>query len=125
MPGMRMASCSSWRTCRSPTAPRAGSPVRRTMGASEVHAMQALKSFIDRVRPLPRLVIQAHDFPDHDAVSSSYALAHLVGQFGVKTQIVYNGVIDRISLKNLIDQLRIPIVHWTEANLVAGDKTIT
>jgi nanoRNase/pAp phosphatase (c-di-AMP/oligoRNAs hydrolase) len=87
--------------------------------------VQALRAFIARVRELPRLVIQAHDFPDHDAVSSSYALAHLLGEFGVRTQIVYNGVIDRISLRNMIEQVGIPIVHWREAGLTAADKTIT
>ena len=87
--------------------------------------MQALRNFIDRVRPLPRLVIQAHDFPDHDAVSSAYALSYLLGHFGVKTTLVYNGIIDRISLKNLIEQVDIPIVHWTEAALTPADKTIT
>lgn len=87
--------------------------------------MLALRSFIGRVRELPRLVIQAHDFPDHDAVSSSFALAHLLGEFGVRTQLVYNGVIDRISLKNMIETLEIPIVHWQQAGLTAADKTIT
>lgn len=87
--------------------------------------MQQFLSFVERIKPLERFIIQAHDFPDHDAVSASFALSHLLGEFGVKTQIVYNGVIDRISLRNMIDQLQIPIVHWKEANLTAADKTIT
>lgn len=87
--------------------------------------MQALKDFIERVRPLPRLVIQAHDFPDHDAVSSSFAFAELLAHFGVKTTLVYNGLIDRISLQNMIDWLEIPIRPWREAGLTEADKIIT
>jgi nanoRNase/pAp phosphatase (c-di-AMP/oligoRNAs hydrolase) len=74
---------------------------------------------------LPRLVIQAHDFPDPDAVASSFALAYLMQQFEVPTTLVYNGVVDRISLRNMIDWLSIPIVHWKEANLTAADKIVT
>jgi nanoRNase/pAp phosphatase (c-di-AMP/oligoRNAs hydrolase) len=87
--------------------------------------MQAFSSFVERVRDLPRLVIQAHDFPDHDAISSSFALAHLLGCLGVRTRMVYNGLIDRVSLRNLIDHLDIDIVPWREAGLSAQDHIVT
>lgn len=87
--------------------------------------MEQLRRFIERVRPLPRLVIQAHDFPDHDAVAASFALSHLLRQFGVTTRMVYNGVIDRVSLSHMIDWLEIDIVPWTEAGMTDADKNMT
>lgn len=83
------------------------------------------RAFAERASQLPRLVIQAHDFPDHDAVSSSWALAHLLGHFGVRTVLTYNGLIDRISLKNMIDWLEIDIRHWSDCDLTEDDKIIT
>lgn len=82
-------------------------------------------NFIEQLSPLNRVIIQAHDFPDHDAVSSAYGLAHLLAHFGIKTLIVYNGEIDRISLSNLIQWLDIPILHCSVAQLTPEDKIIT
>ncbi len=45
--------------------------------------------------------------------------------FGVPTTLVYNGALDRISLRNMIDWLSIPILHWREAGLSEADKIIT
>ena len=90
-----------------------------------MQTMQAFQQFIERARALPRLVIQAHDFPDHDAISSSFALAYLLQQHGVRTRMVYNGLIDRISLRNLIDWVGIDIVPWREADLSADDCIVT
>jgi nanoRNase/pAp phosphatase (c-di-AMP/oligoRNAs hydrolase) len=84
-----------------------------------------LIQFLDRLKPLPRVVIQAHDFPDHDAVSAAYGLSTILQSMGMKTLIVYNGNIDRISLSNLIDWLAIPIVHCSKADLTLNDKIIT
>lgn len=36
------------------------------------------ESFLDRLKGDNRIIIQAHDFPDHDAISSAYALAYLL-----------------------------------------------
>jgi len=79
---------------------------------------------IERLKVLPRVVIQAHDFPDHDAVASAYALAYLLNQQGIETIQVYNGVIDRVSIQRMIEILAIPIVHASEAGLSAEDILI-
>jgi nanoRNase/pAp phosphatase (c-di-AMP/oligoRNAs hydrolase) len=79
---------------------------------------------IERLKGLPRVVIQAHDFPDHDAVASAYALAYLLNQQGIETIQVYNGVIDRVSIHRMIEILAIPIVHASDAGLRAEDILI-
>lgn len=84
-----------------------------------------LDNFFQLLKPLQRVVIQAHDFPDHDAVSSAYGLSILLQSFGLETVIVYNGNIDRISLSNMIEWLNIPIIHCSKAKLTAHDKIIT
>ena len=84
-----------------------------------------LDSFIERVVALERIIIQAHDFPDHDAISSAYALAHLFQSRGATTLIVYNGNIDRVSLSNMIGWLEIPAFHISEVALSTADKIIT
>ena len=86
--------------------------------------MSEFSQLIERLKGLPRVVIQAHDFPDHDAVASAYALAYLLNQQGIETIQVYNGVIDRVSIHRMIEILAIPIVHASEAGLRAEDILI-
>ncbi|MBL4942351.1 MAG: DHH family phosphoesterase [Colwellia sp.] len=84
-----------------------------------------LENFVERIVVLDRIIIQAHDFPDHDAISSAYALAHLFQAKGATTLIVYNGNIDRISLSNMIDWLEIPVFHINQVTLSPADKIVT
>ena len=84
-----------------------------------------LEDFIERIVALDRIVIQAHDFPDHDAISSAYALAHLFQTRGATALIVYNGNIDRISLSNMIEWLDIPALHISKVTLSSADKIVT
>ncbi len=81
-------------------------------------------AFVDRLTHLPRVVVQAHNFPDHDAVAAAFALSHLLGTRGIPTLLVYDGVIDRISLHNLIEWLHIPLRHLSEAGLTEDDHII-
>ncbi len=86
--------------------------------------MNELSQLIECLKGLPRVIIQAHDFPDHDAVASAYALAYLLNQQGIATQLVYHGVIDRVSIHRMIEILAIPIIHASEAGLRAEDILI-
>jgi nanoRNase/pAp phosphatase (c-di-AMP/oligoRNAs hydrolase) len=85
----------------------------------------SLEKFIKQLESFERVVIQAHDFPDHDAVSAAYGLSIILQHFGMKTLIVYNGDIDRISLSNMIKFVDIPIFHCNQAGLKPDDKIIT
>lgn len=80
--------------------------------------------FVGRLETLPRVVVQAHNFPDHDAVAAAFALSHLLGTRGIPTLLVYDGVIDRISLQHLVDWLHIPLLHLSDAGLTEDDHII-
>ena len=73
----------------------------------------ALLGGLDRDRPV---VIQAHDFPDHDAVGAAYALAQLLRHDGIEPTLSYGGTIQSASLAEEIETLKIPI----EAAAAAG-----
>lgn len=86
---------------------------------------EKLLQFIEQLKPLSRVVIQAHDFPDHDAISAAYGLSFILQSFSINTLIVYNGDIDRISLSNMVEWLDIPIVPCYKAELTNDDYVIT
>ncbi|MDR0623968.1 MAG: DHH family phosphoesterase [Treponema sp.] len=57
------------------------------------------------------LIIQTHDFPDHDAAASAFALGKLLGLKGYTVSLLYRGVIRSFSLKTMIEELRIPLIR--------------
>ncbi|MBI4343934.1 MAG: DHH family phosphoesterase [Candidatus Omnitrophica bacterium] len=72
---------------------------------------RALLSFIARRgRDLSPLLILTHDHPDPDAIASAWALAHLLERLaGVRSRIVYGGIIGRMENQLLVRLLRIPL----------------
>ncbi len=76
---------------------------------------------LDRDRPV---VIQAHDFPDHDAVGAAYALAYLLRHDGVEASLSYGGTIQSASLADEIETLRIPIEPSSEAGIAEDAQII-
>lgn len=56
-----------------------------------------------------QVVIQAHDFPDHDAVGAAFALSSLLETHGIPSILSYGGSIQSSSLAEEIWQLDIPI----------------
>ena len=53
--------------------------------------------------------IQAHNFPDPDAISSAYALQYLLKKERIESTIIYSGKIDKYSTNKLISELGIEI----------------
>lgn len=86
--------------------------------------LEAFVGLVERLRDYPRVVVQAHDFPDHDAVSAAFALNYLLQQLGLNTLLVYCGLIDRISIQRMIETLAIPILPASKCELLKDDKTI-
>ena len=83
-----------------------------------------LEEFISLCRPFDRMYIQTHDFPDHDAVASAFGLYRLLEQYGIQSDIIYQGALQRDNLKSFIDYLRIPIRNQKECSLSDADKII-
>ena len=91
--------------------------------------MDALKNqgfveLVERLKAYPRVIVQAHDFPDHDAISAAFAMGYLLEQLGLQTELVYCGLIDRVSIHRMIESLEIDINPARECDLKIDDKTI-
>ena len=83
-----------------------------------------LEAIIDLVRGEEAVYIQTHNYPDHDAVASAMGLQHLLAQFDVTTHILYEGDIQRDSLKRMIRELAIRIRPAADHALEAEDMII-
>ncbi len=83
-----------------------------------------IKDLIIRLRPLKTIYIQTHDFPDHDAVASAFALQRLLENYGIESRLVYEGTIQRDSLQTMIAKLGIPIRHISEYAMTSSDPIV-
>lgn len=73
-----------------------------------------LFAHLDVERPV---VVQAHDFPDHDAVASAFAVYVLMSDAGYVAHLCYGGQIQSNSLHDAIEALGIPIASCSELRL--------
>lgn len=79
--------------------------------------MKGIDELCTHIDPERRLVIQAHDFPDHDAVASAFALGFLLKRRGFESELCYGGTIQSESLTEAIKLLQIPIDSSRNAGL--------
>ena len=80
-----------------------------------------LLAHCDIERPV---VVQVHDFPDHDAVASAFAVYVLMQDAGYTVRLCYGGQIQSNSLRDAIDALGIPIVSCSELRLQTQPQLI-
>ena len=88
---------------------------------AQVGKYSELLAGLDRDRPV---VIQAHDFPDHDAVGAAFALAHLLKVDQVAVTLSYGGIVQSASLGEEIETLRIPIQAAVDADIPDNAQVI-
>ena len=50
-----------------------------------------------------KVYIQTHNFPDPDAISSAFGLQEFLRHYGVESELCYDGRIDRLSSKKMLD----------------------
>jgi nanoRNase/pAp phosphatase (c-di-AMP/oligoRNAs hydrolase) len=75
------------------------------------------------------ILVQPHDFPDHDAVASAFGLGRLLERLGFKVRLVHRYPIRSHSLTAMIRDLHIPIqrldellpTDWTDAPCIIVD----
>ncbi len=60
------------------------------------------------------VIIQTHDYPDHDAIAAAYGLQQLLLRFNIHPQIVYRGIIQSQSLLTMISEFNISPIRITE-----------
>ena len=71
-----------------------------------------------------RIIIQTHDFPDHDAVASGFALCRLLESYGHSTLLCYTGRLESKSLSTAVESLQIPLLHSTHSEVQPNDQLI-
>jgi len=86
--------------------------------------MNFISKLVNLIKDEDFVFIQTHNFPDHDAVSSAFGLQNILEKFSIKSYLVYEGEIQRDSLKRMIKQLDIDIQKNTHYDMVASDKII-
>ena len=68
--------------------------------------------------------IQPHNFPDHDAICSAFALQEFLKLHSISTKIVYDKFIQRKSLRRMIKDLSIEVFHHSELDIKSTEKII-
>ena len=76
-----------------------------------------------RIDPGRKLIIQTHNYPDHDAVAAGFGLQKLFQELGISSSLCYDGQIQSNSLEDMIRILEIPIEACRSAG-VANDTQI-
>jgi nanoRNase/pAp phosphatase (c-di-AMP/oligoRNAs hydrolase) len=89
---------------------------------SEHSPLEALLSVLTAKRPV---LIQTHDFPDHDAVGAAFGLCELLSRRGFSCSIAYGGSIQSISLSEMIKELNIELIPLDVALQARGDTQST
>ena len=64
--------------------------------------------------------IQTHNFPDPDAIGSAFGLQKLLEYYGITSRICYNGKIDRINTKRMLDRMEIELYDKAELESEIG-----
>lgn len=97
-----------------PSAPRENGEVR----------VFGISSLVDQLNPKLPVVVQAHDFPDHDAVGTAFALAQLLERHELNVRLAYGGLIQSDSLRDAIEALGIDIRPISELELAEDVQLI-
>jgi nanoRNase/pAp phosphatase (c-di-AMP/oligoRNAs hydrolase) len=80
-------------------------------GAVSEQEVKAADGTVSLQRPL---IIQTHNYPDHDAVAAAFGLQQLLIRFHFYPQIVYRGIIQSHSLWTMISELHISLTRINE-----------
>jgi nanoRNase/pAp phosphatase (c-di-AMP/oligoRNAs hydrolase) len=94
---------------------------------------QDLLKVLDKDKPV---IIQAHDYPDHDAIASGFSLMHLLCKFGFSCGFCYGGEMQGFSVAGVIKDLLIPVVPASSLTItkqtqiilvdgIAGNRNVT
>lgn len=66
--------------------------------------------------------IQTHNFPDPDAIASSYGLQRIFEYYGIQSTICYYGKIDRISTRKMVEVFDIDMYAYTDIRDVMTEE---
>lgn len=85
-----------------------------TQISEEELPFKRLLSVLDHKRPV---FVQAHDYPDHDAVACAFSLMELLTLQGFDVQMCYSGLLQSNSLERAVADLAIPLEKARELGM--------
>lgn len=82
--------------------------------------------FLDLIKQFEgkHIYIQTHNFPDPDALGSAYGLSRLLEHFHVSSTLCYDGKIDMLSSKRILEEFRIEILPKHELHEMTTESPI-
>ncbi|MBN2655703.1 MAG: DHH family phosphoesterase [Spirochaetales bacterium] len=84
-----------------------------------------IDKLLDKLKQInENIYIQTHNFPDPDAVASAYGLQQLLAIKGIPAKLIYDGLIQRAALNNMIKEMSIDIRKCSDYELKPEDKII-
>lgn len=70
------------------------------------------------------IYIQPHNFPDGDAIASSFGLQYFLKQYDIVSIICYKGILEKLTTEKLCSSLNIDIVNVDSLNSLKDDDYI-
>ncbi|MDR2588766.1 MAG: DHH family phosphoesterase [Spirochaetales bacterium] len=80
-----------------------------------------LLAVLDKKRPV---IIQAHDYPDYDALAAGYSLLYLLGTFGVSGKLCYSGEAQGFNIQDAVSCLKIPVAPASSLHIDENSQVI-
>ncbi|MBF0449794.1 MAG: DHH family phosphoesterase [Candidatus Magnetomorum sp.] len=86
--------------------------------------LSSVKALLDFLKKEDIVYVQPHNFPDHDAIASAFALQQFFIHHGIPTEIVFDTEIQRDAVKRFIEDLNIHIHHISEVSMHEHHKIV-
>jgi nanoRNase/pAp phosphatase (c-di-AMP/oligoRNAs hydrolase) len=82
------------------------------------HGRKLLRFLEKKKDSISPLLIVTHDYPDPDAIATSMALQYLAERLhGIKSRIVYKGIIGRVENRAMVDLLKVPVHKFRPSDI--------
>ena len=89
-----------------------------TQGTAKNNARKLIRFLAKKKEAISPLLILTHDYPDPDALASSFALCYMAKQaYDINVRIVYGGIIGRSENQELVKILKIPVHKFKASDL--------
>jgi len=88
------------------------------MNIAAHHGRKLLRFLTKKKKTISPLLIVMHDYPDPDAIATAMALQYLAERaHGVRSRIVYKGIIGRVENRAMVSLLKIPVHKFRPSDL--------
>lgn len=85
--------------------------------------MEKIRELLELCEGHP-VYIQAHNFPDPDALASGHGLQQFLKQFGIASTFCYDGMLDKRACKKMVESFHIQVVRVKEIAQMENDAVL-